>query len=111
MANAENPMKEPPDGLVAFTAHTIVSWEEWEDTLAKVRKDGYATNIEELEHGYAAVAAPVRDQTGHTVAAISIGGPIHRIGKDRIVEFVKNVRAATLCVSERLGYRSENEKP
>ena len=26
MANAEDPMKEPPDGLVPITAHTIVSW-------------------------------------------------------------------------------------
>jgi len=109
LANSEDPGEGPAGGLVAITDHTIVSKREWTATLAEVREKGFATSIEELEYGYAAVAAPVRDQTGRTAAAISIGGPIHRIGKDRIPELVKIVRAAALRVSERLGYRSEVE--
>ncbi len=51
--------------------------EEWNAALAEVRKNGFASNIEELEYGYRAFAAPVRDQNGRTTAAISIGGPHH----------------------------------
>ena len=111
LAYAAEPFQEPPGGLVALTDHTIVSREEWISTLDEVRKSGFATSVEELEYGYAAVAAPVRDQTGHAVAAISIGGPLHRMGKDRIPELVKIVKAAALGVSERLGYRSEERRP
>lgn len=111
LANAEEPTEEPPGGLVAITDHTIVSWEEWSATLAEVRKNGFATNIEELEYGYAAVAAPVRDQNGRATAAISIGGPLHRIGKDRIPELVDIVRGAASRVSGRLGHVSEDEQP
>jgi len=109
LAYAEEPVQEPPGGLVAITDHTIVSWEEWRATLTEVRENGFATNVEELEYGYAAVAAPIRDQIGCTTAAISIGGPIHRMGKDRIPELAKIVKSAALRVSERLGYRSEVE--
>ena len=110
LAHAPEAMKEPEGGLVAFTANTIVSWERWTATLEEVRRSGYATNIEELEYGFAAVAAPVWDRNGRTTAAISVGGSIHRIGKDRIPDLVDIVRVAALRVSERLGYRRTNER-
>jgi DNA-binding IclR family transcriptional regulator len=110
LADAPEAMKEPEAGLVAFTANTIVSWEEWTATLEEVRRNGYATNIEELEYGFAAVAAPVWDRNGRTTAAISVGGSIQRIGKDRIPDLVETVRVAALRVSERLGYRRTNER-
>ena len=111
LANAEEPAEEPPGGLVAITDHTIVSWKEWNATLAEVRKNGFATNIEELEYGYAAVGTPLRDHNGRATAAISIGGPLHRIGKDRIPELVYIVRASASRISGRLGYVGEYEKP
>ncbi len=111
LANAEEPAEEPPGGLVALTDHTIVSWKEWNATLAKVRKNGFATNIEELEYGYAAVGAPVRDQSGRATAAISIGGPLHRMRRDRIPELIEIVCGAASRVSARLGYVSEDEHP
>jgi len=111
MAFAEEPLPEPPGGLVAITDHTITSWKEWKDALAEIRKTGYATNIEELEYGYTTIAAPVKDRNGRTIAAISIGGPLHRMGRDRVPELAKILKAAALRISERLGYRSEDEKP
>jgi DNA-binding IclR family transcriptional regulator len=109
-ANAEEPAEEPPGGLVACTDNTIVSWEGWNTALAEVRESGFATNIEELELGYNAVAAPVRDRHGHAVAAISIGGALHRIGKDRIPELVDLVRMAASRVSARLGHGTAIEE-
>lgn len=41
----------------------------------QVRTQGYATNFEEEAVGVCGVAAPVRDHTGRTVAAVCIGYP------------------------------------
>jgi DNA-binding IclR family transcriptional regulator len=46
--------------------------------VADVRDRGYATNIEEDAPGVCGVAAPVRDHTGETVAAVCIGYPTVR---------------------------------
>ncbi|MBT8398442.1 MAG: IclR family transcriptional regulator [Gemmatimonadetes bacterium] len=107
MAFSAEPSIPPPEGLFALTRHTIVSWEEWVATLEEVRRRGFATTVEELEYGYAAIAAPVRDQTGRPAAAVSIGGPLHRMSEDRMPELTAMVTAAAGRISERLGYRSE----
>jgi IclR family acetate operon transcriptional repressor len=107
MAASDSPLSEPAGGLSAITDHTIVSWKEWEATLARVRVDEFATSFEELEYGYGGVAVPVKDQEGRTTAAMSIGGPLHRIGKERIPDLVDLLRTSAWRVSQRLGYRSE----
>jgi DNA-binding IclR family transcriptional regulator len=78
------PMPEPPGGLQAITDHTITSWSQWTAALSRVREQGYATNIEELEYGYVSVAAPVYDREGRTTVSLSIGGSVHRVTGDRI---------------------------
>jgi IclR family transcriptional regulator, acetate operon repressor len=49
-----------------------------------VRRRGYATAVDELEPGLAAVAAPV--QAGETVAALSVSGPTIRMTPARLEE-------------------------
>ena len=105
LAHADNAMTEPVGGLHPMTAHTITSWETWIETLSEVREKGYATNIEELEYGFHAVAAPIQDREGRTIASLSVGGSVHRITLDRIPELAKAVQEAAARVSERLGYR------
>ena len=41
----------------------------------EIRARGYATAVDELEHGLAALAAPVFGPDGDAVAALSISGP------------------------------------
>ena len=48
--------------------------------LAAVRKRGWAESVGEREAGVASVSAPVRDASGEVVAAISVSGPIERLG-------------------------------
>ena len=108
-AFAEGEMSEPQDGLFPITCHTINSTAEWFQTLSEVREKGYATNIEELEYGYSAIAVPVQDRGGKTVASISVGGPVHRVTRDRMPELAELMKAAALRISERLGYRSDDE--
>lgn len=52
-----------------------------ERVLVEVRKRGWAQSAAEREQGVASVAAPVRDRTGAVVAAISVSGPIDRMGR------------------------------
>src|SRR6201992_664962 len=50
-------------------------------TLAEVRRRGWAQSVAEREPGVASVSAPIRDRTGRVIAAISISGPIQRLGR------------------------------
>ena len=49
--------------------------------LAEVRRRGWAQSVAEREPGVASVSAPVRDRRGVVVAAISVSGPIDRMGR------------------------------
>lgn len=58
--------------LPALTAHTITDPSVIIDALRQIRRDGYATVIEENLQGVISVAAPVRDHDGHVVAGLSV---------------------------------------
>jgi DNA-binding IclR family transcriptional regulator len=46
-----------------------------------VGRAGWVQTVEEREPGVASVSAPVRDADGVVVAAISVSGPIDRMGR------------------------------
>ena len=50
-------------------------------TLAEVRRRGWAQSVAQREAGVASVSAPVLTATGGLLAAISISGPIERLGR------------------------------
>ena len=52
-----------------------------ERTLIEVRRRGWAQSVGQREAGVASVSAPVRDGSGVVVAALSISGPIERLGR------------------------------
>jgi IclR family acetate operon transcriptional repressor len=82
--------------LVAFNEHAP----ETEET----RRRGYATAVDELEHGLSAVAAPVLGPDGNAIAALSISGPTIRLTKERIAELVPALVEQAQLVSARLGH-------
>ncbi|MDO4612751.1 MAG: IclR family transcriptional regulator [Actinomycetaceae bacterium] len=49
--------------------------------LAQVRRRGWAQSVAEREVGVASVSAPVRGSHGNVVAAVSVSGPIERMGR------------------------------
>lgn len=77
--------------------------------LETVRARGYAFAVGELEPGLAAMAAPVRDAGGETVAALSISGPDHRLTTARIAELAPVLVAGADGLSARLGYRTTTQ--
>jgi DNA-binding IclR family transcriptional regulator len=50
-------------------------------TLAEVRRRGWAQSVAQREAGVASVSAPVLDADGGLLAAISVSGPIERLGR------------------------------
>ncbi len=74
----------PRGSLERLTARTIVHPDELARQLAGVREHGFATIVDELEMGLAAVAAPIRDGDGTVVGALSVAGPTARLGPSRL---------------------------
>jgi DNA-binding IclR family transcriptional regulator len=50
-------------------------------TLAEVRRRGWSQSVGQREAGVASVSAPVLGRGGDLLAAISISGPIERLGR------------------------------
>jgi DNA-binding IclR family transcriptional regulator len=68
---------EPPESVLPLLPRCRFSGR----TLAEVRRRGWAASVAEREPGVASVSAPVRDRGGRVIAAISISGPIERLGR------------------------------
>ena len=75
-------------------AQILLAWEESEKIhrgltnarftaaqLAADRRRGWAQSVGEREAGVASVSAPVRAPNGKVIAAVSISGPIERLGR------------------------------
>jgi DNA-binding IclR family transcriptional regulator len=90
--------------LTAYTPRTITGRAEFRDELARVREQGYAVAVDELEIGLAAVAAPIRNAHGDVIASMSVSGPSFRLPEDRLAAVVRLVVAAAAEVSHRLGW-------
>ncbi|GAA4557660.1 IclR family transcriptional regulator [Pseudonocardia xishanensis] len=90
--------------LERFTGRTLDSRNALETELEQVRDRGYATVVEEYETGLNAVAAPIRDQTGGVVAALSLAGPSYRLPPERLETLAPTVVDASAEISRRLGW-------
>ncbi|MDR7300770.1 IclR family transcriptional regulator [Haloactinomyces albus] len=73
-----------------------------ERTLMEVRRRGWAQSVAERESGVASVSAPVRDASGNVVAAISVSGPIDRIGRRPGGRWATDLLAAAEGLQNRL---------
>jgi DNA-binding IclR family transcriptional regulator len=75
-------------------AQILLAWEDAEKirraitnskftpaSLAAVRRRGWAQSVGEREAGVASVSAPVRGPNNKIIAAVSISGPIERLGR------------------------------
>jgi DNA-binding IclR family transcriptional regulator len=71
-------------------------------TLAEVRRRGWAQSAAEREPGVASVSAPVRDATGSVVAAVSVSGPIDRMGRRPGERWAADLLAAADALTRRL---------
>ena len=70
--------------------------------LTEVRRRGWAQSVAEREPGVASVSAPVRDSRGVVVAAISVSGPIDRMGRRPGARWAADLLAAAEELTRRL---------
>ncbi|OBH25693.1 IclR family transcriptional regulator [Mycobacterium sp. E342] len=73
-----------------------------ERTLAEVRRRGWAQSVAEREPGVASVSVPVRDGRGAVVAAISVSGPVDRIGRRPGARWAADLISAAEALTRRL---------
>ncbi|WP_068270566.1 IclR family transcriptional regulator [Aldersonia kunmingensis] len=73
-----------------------------ERSLLEVRKRGWAQSAGEREAGVASVSAPVRDANGNVIAAVSVSGPIDRMGRRPGARWAADLLAAAEALHKRL---------
>lgn len=92
-----------------LTPHTIADSATLAAQIETIRRQGYATDIEEMEEGLACIAAPIRDHSGKVVASVSISGPTTRVSDETMPELIRIVRAAATDISRDLGFASPEQ--
>jgi DNA-binding IclR family transcriptional regulator len=91
--------------LKRFTENTVRSQQELQAELLRVRKNGYACDLEEHEPHVRCVAAPIWDHAGTIHASLSVTGPAVRLTVSRLRELAPLVQEAGLAISRDLGFR------
>ena len=86
--------------LTAHTRFTVTSRARLLEILAQVRAEGYALNDQELEIGLRAIAVPVRNVVGATVAAMNVSAQASRFSRRELIEAAL---PALRIAAERLG--------
>jgi DNA-binding IclR family transcriptional regulator len=89
--------------LEAFTERTITSTDELRSELEGVRRNGWATSVDEFEEGLHGVAVPVFDASGSCRAALSVAGPSYRMSRSRLSELAERCKEAAMEIGTRLG--------
>ena len=87
-----------------ITPNTVTDPAELAAELDGVARDGVAFDMEERNTGTCAVAAPVRDQLGKVIAALSIVVPTGRFGPAERPRHAEAVKTAADSLSAFLGY-------
>jgi IclR family acetate operon transcriptional repressor len=90
-------------GMRKFTDRTIVDPQALLAELAATRRRGWAVDDEERAEGMRCVGAPVLNEHGEAVAAISVAGPTVRLSDERLGELGPLVKRAAADLTERMG--------
>lgn len=86
-----------------LTVKTIIGPDRLRTELERVRAAGYAVDDEEHAVGLRCIAAPIFDETGDVVAAVSASGPMARIVEERIAQLGALVLEASRAISVEMG--------
>lgn len=101
----------PQLDLKRLTPNSVGNLQELKTELYRVRKNGYACDLEEHELHIRCVAAPVWDHTGSVQSSLSITAPSIRMSVTRLRQLAPLIQAAGLKISAELGYQSPVASP
>lgn len=85
-----------------YTQQTITSPALLTRQLKEIRKNGFAVDNEEHQHGVCCVASAIVDSLGVPVAAISVTAPTFRISESNFQDWGKRVAKASEAIAQRL---------
>jgi DNA-binding IclR family transcriptional regulator len=88
--------------LIQTTARSIASRTALAVALVRVRRAGYAVNVEESEEGVSAVGVAVTDPLGRTIAGLSCAAPAMRMRRGRAVEVARLLKDAAEAITASL---------
>jgi IclR family KDG regulon transcriptional repressor len=97
--------------LPARTPASITDPQRLRTELALIRERGYAENVGESAPSTASVAAPIHDHEGRVIAAISVMGPVSRMGEETRRRYATLLLDAASLISAQLGYRRSQVRP
>ena len=89
--------------LNPYTDNTITDAPAFLRELETIREHGLAYNLDELEVGLVALAAPIYYKPGHPVGAVSVLGPSMRMGDDRLAYIGTHLREVCAAINDELG--------
>jgi DNA-binding IclR family transcriptional regulator len=101
----------PDLNLQRQTSNSVGSLQELKTELYRVRKNGYACDLEENERHIRCVAAPIWDHTGSVQSSLSITAPTVRMPVARLRQLAPMIQRAGLQVSAELGYQANARIP
>lgn len=100
---------EIPSQLDSFTEHTIIDPVDLITSLEKVRKQGYAEDLQEYNEGVCCLAAPIFDFRQRVIGSLGISGPSSRLTLPRMRELSDVVTNTAQNLSDRMGFKNGKE--
>jgi DNA-binding IclR family transcriptional regulator len=88
--------------LRRFTAATLTDVDALMERLGRIRRLGYSVTRGELDPDVVGIAAPIRDEHGHVVAAVSVAALASRAYPEAEVEIAQKVLATSGEISDRM---------
>lgn len=110
MPDGERERVLPQLALKRLTPNTAGNLQELEAELYRVRKNGYACDLEEHELHIRCVAAPIWDHAGSVNASLSITAPMVRMTVTRLRQLAPLIQTAGLQISRELGYQTSGSR-
>ena len=88
--------------LASFTERTVTDPETLRAELARVRRQGWAELVDELEDGLTSISVPVLSSRGSLVGIVGVSGPTFRLPRGRRRELVPEVQATAAEIERSL---------
>jgi DNA-binding IclR family transcriptional regulator len=89
-------------GLTQHQPNTITSAMRLRGEVVRVRRQGFATDIEESDSNYSALAVPILRRGGECVAAIAVALPVGRMLSRPNTELLGYLKEAAHAISQEL---------
>lgn len=88
---------------VPLTARTLVDKAALRDEILSVRQQGYATTVDQLDYGITALAVPIINEDGRTIAAVNSSGYSGMLSPEALVaERLGELRAVAKSIALQL---------